>query len=129
MLEPYADEVRRLKAENEALLRRVAALEARPDPFDVRKYIDERVREIELRAEAPSADDVAMAISPNALYKALDHFNIDEKIQEAVGEWCCQQDWTCEATAAFKEWAEENGLESDISEKVMRRIKVSFDEE
>jgi len=129
LMEPYAEEIRRLKSENETLLRRVTALEARPDPFDVRKYIDDCIREIGLRAEAPSPEDVAEAINSKKLYKALEYVDIDEKIQSAVGDWCSEQDWSYEAAAAFKEWAEENDLGNDIAEKVMRRIKVTFDDE
>ena len=129
LLEPYAEEIRKLKSENETLLRRVTALEARPDPFDVRKYIDDCIREIGIRAEAPSPEDVAEAINEKKLRKALEYVDIDAKLQEAVQEWCCEQDWTEEANYAFKEWAYENDLSADIANKIAGRIKVTVDED
>jgi len=129
LVEPYADEIRNLKADNAKLIQRVTALEARSDPFDVRKYIDDRIREIGIRAEAPSPEDVAEAINEKKLRKALEYVDIDAKLQEAVQEWCCEQDWTEEANSAFKEWAYENDLSTDIVNKLAARIKVTVDDE
>jgi predicted RNase H-like nuclease (RuvC/YqgF family) len=65
LLEPYAEEVRQLKAENEALKARVTALEARPEPFDVRSYIEQRIEE-EV-GKLTSAAEVAELIKGKAL--------------------------------------------------------------
>ncbi len=126
---PYLEEIRNLKAENEAMKARVTALEGRPDPFDVRKYIEERLREIGLRSEAASPEEVAEAIDSKKLYKALEYADIDSKLQESVQDWCGEQDWSEEAASAFKEWAEENDLIEEVSRKIIGRMKVVIEDE
>lgn len=126
---PYLEEIRNLKAENEVMRARVTALEARPDPFDTRCYIEERLKELDLKREVPSAEEVAEAIDSKKLYKALEYVDVDSKLQESVQDWCCEQDWSEEAASAFKEWAEENDLIEEVSRKIISRMKVVIEDE
>lgn len=125
---PLADQVRELCAENEALRARIAKLEARPDPFDVRKYIDEKLVELKLNREVPSADEVAIAISDRALAKALERIEFQSEIGNAAADWMGEQDWSSEANEAIKQWAYEEGIEDKILERITERIKVTFDD-
>lgn len=125
---PFAVEIRALRSENEALRGRIAKLEERPDPFDVRKYIDERLVELKIKLEPPSADEVAIAISDRALAKALERIEFQSEIGNAAADWMGEQDWSSEANEAIKEWANEEGIEDKILERIIEKIKVTFDE-
>lgn len=98
---PYLEEIRNLKAENEAMKARVTALEGRPDPFDVRKYIEERLDELDLKREAPSAEEVAEAISDRALAKALESIDFSDNMTSAAQDWMADQDWSGEIEEAL----------------------------
>lgn len=117
LLEPYAEEIRKLKSDNETLLRRVTALEARPDPFDTRCYIEERLEELDLKREAPSAEEVAEAISDRALAKALERIDFSDSMTSAAQDWMADQDWSSEVEEALSggNVLDEDSIQSHIS--------------
>lgn len=125
---PFAEEIRALRSENEALRGRVVKLEARPDPFDVRKYIDEKLVDLKINLEPPSADEIAIAISDRALAKALELIDFQSELGYKAVDWMSEQDWSSEANDAIKEWVNEEGLEDKIIERITSRIKVTFDD-
>lgn len=128
MAAPLADQVRELCSENEELRARVAKLEERPDPFDVRKYIDERLEDLKTSFSPPSADEVAIAISDRALAKALDRIDFQSELGEKASDWMSEQDWSSEANDAIKEWANDEDLEEKILERITDKIKAAFND-
>jgi hypothetical protein len=120
------------------LTARVTALEARPDPFDVRCYIDERMEELGLNHEAPTADEVAEAISDRALSKALERIDFSDEMTSAAQDWMADQDWSSEVeqTLTSGNLLDEDSiqghvfkwLESEEGEKIVGdAIKLNFE--
>jgi len=109
LLEPYAEEIRKLKSENETLLRRVTELEKRPDIFDVRSYIEERIREE--TSDLPDVQEFVNAMSDRRIKKLFEDIDFQNPLNDGVREWASEQDWTEEVKAAVKEAAEEGSLD------------------
>lgn len=109
LMEPYAEEIRKLKADNDALRARVSELEKRPDIFDVRSYIEERIRE-ETR-DLPDVQDFVNAMSDRRIKKLFEDIDFQSPLNDGVREWASEQDWTEEVKAAVKEAAEEGSLD------------------
>lgn len=109
LLEPYAEEIRKLKADNEVLKARVAELEKRPDIFDVRSYIEERIREE--TSDLPDVQEFVNAMSDRRIKKLFEDIDFQNPLNDGVREWASEQDWTEEVKAAVKEAAEEGSLD------------------
>lgn len=115
LLEPYAEEIRKLKAENVAFKSRIVALEARPDPFDTRHYIEDQVKESIADIPVPDAEEIAESISDRRLKKLFEDVDLDSKLSGEVSEWASEQDWTAEIKQAMSELAEEGSLDEAIA--------------
>jgi hypothetical protein len=147
LLEPYAEEIRFLKNVNdglyrrvqeiedrlgdrlvdaesnhETLLRRVTALEGRPDPFDQRSYIEERLAELDAKRDPPTAEAVAEALSARRLKQI--GADLEEKLPDAIAEWASAEDWTQEIKQALKDGAiSDEDMRVIIQDYLRQRLK------